>query len=335
MIFNLPIEPLEERYSKQWNEYLPELFDKNDLKHRWVYGQPTSDKIENGEFLDIYNTNIYKSTQLTQLIQAIKNGVVTKDDTIFIHDGWFPGIEALFYIRDCSMIDFKIYAYLHAGTWDPHDFLNQSECGRWANQLENSWMAGYDKIFVATEFHKSLILRNRTVDPDKIKVVGMPFIPEVPPGLEWKDKEDLIVFPHRLAPEKQESHFWKLEEYFSAKSGFDYLFLVTKRATSNKKEYYDILCRAKIAVSFANQETFGIAMYEASLAGCFCLVPNRLSYPELFINNCRYANEYELLEMIEYYTDWEDIMKESAESQKKFISQIQGLSIRKFIQELR
>jgi hypothetical protein len=43
-----------------------------------------------------------------------------------------------------------------------------------------------------------------------------------------------------------------------------------------------LLQRAKFAVSFADQETLGISMYEAACAGACPIVPNRLSYNEMY-----------------------------------------------------
>ncbi len=50
----------------------------------------------------------------------------------------------------------------------------------------------------------------------------------------------------------------------------------------NRDEYEQALIEADIAVSTANHEFFGISMLEAAAAGAFPLVPDKLSYPELF-----------------------------------------------------
>jgi glycosyltransferase involved in cell wall biosynthesis len=50
----------------------------------------------------------------------------------------------------------------------------------------------------------------------------------------------------------------------------------------SRKEYAQLLSQGTIAVSTAKHEFFGISMVEALRAGCRLLVPNRLSYPELF-----------------------------------------------------
>jgi glycosyltransferase involved in cell wall biosynthesis len=49
----------------------------------------------------------------------------------------------------------------------------------------------------------------------------------------------------------------------------------------NREEYIKTLQQADVIVSTANHEFFGITVLEAISAGCFPLLPNRLSYPEL------------------------------------------------------
>ena len=50
----------------------------------------------------------------------------------------------------------------------------------------------------------------------------------------------------------------------------------------DKDAYYRILKEGHLVVSTSHHEFFGIAILEAVRAGCRPLVPNRLSYPELF-----------------------------------------------------
>lgn len=55
-------------------------------------------------------------------------------------------------------------------------------------------------------------------------------------------------------------------------------------------DYRALLGRAQIAVSTADHEFFGISMIEAAHAGAHPLVPDRLSYPELFAPDYRYGD---------------------------------------------
>jgi len=49
----------------------------------------------------------------------------------------------------------------------------------------------------------------------------------------------------------------------------------------SRQDYFSLLASADIVVSTAIQENFGLSIVEAVQCGCFPLLPNRLSYPEL------------------------------------------------------
>ncbi len=49
----------------------------------------------------------------------------------------------------------------------------------------------------------------------------------------------------------------------------------------SKQAYLDWLSRGTVTISTAIQENFGISTMEAIAQGCFPLLPDRLSYPEL------------------------------------------------------
>ncbi len=70
----------------------------------------------------------------------------------------------------------------------------------------------------------------------------------------------------------------------------------------NRPAYWSWLARADVAVSTALQETFGIAVVESLLAGCWPLLPDRLSYREVlspeFHAPCLYASEADLFDRL-------------------------------------
>ncbi|EDM79744.1 glycosyl transferase, group 1 [Plesiocystis pacifica SIR-1] len=59
----------------------------------------------------------------------------------------------------------------------------------------------------------------------------------------------------------------------------------------SRADYLALLGQAQVALSTARHEFFGVAMLEAAHAGAQVLVPDRLSYPELFPPEARYADE--------------------------------------------
>lgn len=71
--------------------------------------------------------------------------------------------------------------------------------------------------------------------------------------------------------------------------------IVVFGGVEDRAEYLGWLHRAQIAVSTAEQEFFGIAAIEASHAGAWVLVPDRLAYPEVFPPEHRYRDVDELV----------------------------------------
>jgi len=68
---------------------------------------------------------------------------------------------------------------------------------------------------------------------------------------------------------------------------------------AREAEYRSLLDRADVVVSTASQEFFGMSIAEAVAAGCWPLVPARLSYPELiphkFHDRCLYVGRADLV----------------------------------------
>ena len=75
--------------------------------------------------------------------------------------------------------------------------------------------------------------------------------------------------------------------------------------TEDRAEYYALLGRAHIAVSTAHHEFFGLSMLEATHFGARPLVPNRLSYPELFPAVYRYEDDALATQLIGLCRAWE------------------------------
>ena len=301
-LFVVPIEPIEERYSTQWLKWFKKELEQADVFKSVIYvdPKPISEEISNGEFLDVTGTNYYKASQLQILMTYLHTGAIQKGDIIFFLDYWFPGVEMLAYVRDGMNLGFKIAGCLHAGTWDPEDFLSHKGMERWARNVEQSWLDIADLIFVATDFHRHLIRSARDVTPGKIKVTGFPLYEETinPNGYHPGDQRKTltVVFPHRLAPEKDPELFDALKQEWRRESNQgnfpnvkSFKFIKTKDNYQGKANYYDILKSSIFAISFAKQETWGIAMQEAVLCGCIPIVPDRLSYSELYLDCFKYT----------------------------------------------
>lgn len=302
MIVNVPIEPLEERYSGIWYSVIPlELSAASSKRVTSVLGKEY-EKIESGQFLDVHNTISWKTDQLSKIVAMIKAGVIGNNDVIFFNDLWFPGLEALFYIRNGTGVRFKIAGMFHAGTWDEHDWTHYTGMTPWARHLENCWLSELDAIFVATEFHKTLITSSRLVN-NRIFDTGFPRAWDIEKCQATKedieDKKNIVVFPHRLALEKQPQIFDDVAQKLKVEFP-DWYFIKSKDICTDKDSYYSLLKKSKIAVSTALQETWGIAMQEATIAGCIPAVPDRLSYDEMYNELFKYSNG-DLIHKLRYY----------------------------------
>jgi len=329
-IYLVPIEPIEERYSEQWLTWFKKELVDNNISHSVIIPPVslTGNKIKTGEFLDVIGTNSYKAQQLVILCKLIYEGIILDDDIILFMDYWFPGVEMLQYIRDGAKKKFKIAGMLHAGTWDPFDFLSRSNMTSWARNIENSWLNFADVLFVATNFHKELILNSNQVNPDKIKVTGFPIYKDFSDNVEKESglKTINVVFPHRLAPEKQPNLFDKMLDTYAPASGFT--TRKTQQDYTTKKQYYRTLSLSKIAISFALQETWGIAMQEAVLLGCIPIVPDRLAYSEMYPDvfkiesnvNTPSSEMHDMYKKIEIiFHDFEDYKEELKSLQTTFL----------------
>lgn len=307
-IIHLPIEPFPQRYSEDWLQWYREYGeDSGDDEHTFILGNQGYRKITHGSFLDVTGTLLFKNSQMYEVIAWINSRINTQDwakTVFFFHDLWHPGVTDLFYVRDGLELPFKIVGSLHAGTYDPWDFLAQQGMGQWAHSIEFTWFTNVDRIFVATNFHKSLLSQTRVPSwgLDTVKVTGFPIYPRTTIHQATTCLKNLdIVFPHRLNPEKQPDLF----DDFACKNR-DYICDKTLNLSLTKKEYYQQLCKYKVAVSYALQETWGIAMQECVFAGCFPFVPDRLSYSEMYPTCFKYAEDERESRLLYLLKNWKN-----------------------------
>ncbi len=332
-LYIFTLEPIEKRYTKQWFEYWINEFPKYYDEVEYINGTLGSDKIEKGKFLDINKTNIWKAEQVIQVAWKFQKDEIKDGDTFIFCDGWCFGITALKYMAQLNDINIKIYTYLHAGTWDEYDFISQAGLRDWAKHNELGWLKACDGHFVATLFHKRLILDyfGKEQFKSKIHVVGFPMDwDKVIEDCKVKSKvnrKKLVVFPHRIDKEKCPEVFDRLSLVLPK-----YEFVKTMNVTKNKKEYYELISEAKVIFSANKQETFGIGSVEAICLGCIPVVPNKLSYVELYDRIFRYNNLSEAKEMIKNFMnnyDWKDKVKKALDKDIKNIKENSRNSIRK------
>jgi hypothetical protein len=70
----------------------------------------------------------------------------------------------------------------------------------------------------------------------------------------------------------------------------EYEFVVCQDQELTKNEYHNLLGEAKIVFSANLQETLGISCYEGSVVDAMPMVPNRLSYTEMYAEEFKYPS---------------------------------------------
>jgi hypothetical protein len=100
-------------------------------------------------------------------------------------------------------------------------------------------------------------------------------------------KRDLILFPHRIAPEKQVEIFKELAIALP-----QYEWIVCQEQNLTKAGYHTLLGEAKMVFSANLQETLGISMYEGALTDAIPMVPDRLSYKEMYAEIWKYPSSW-------------------------------------------
>lgn len=308
-IVMLPLERLEQRYTVEWYDW----FNFYMKPYAVIDGVMVTDKIEDGAFLDICGTNYFKATQIAKTVKFIKDHKddpdKMKDYIFFTTDVWHCGIESLAYIRDGLGLKFKIAGCLHAGTYDKFDFITHKGMGYWGKDYENSLFRIFDYVFVATEWHKRQLIHSRDVEPNKVHVTGFPIYYEQPypmPSPLNVNKENIIVFPNRLTIDKNPQLF----EFVRDNTAFcprlkEWQFVTTfsDKGFLSKKDYWSMLFKSKIMISFADHENWGISVQEALFAGCFVILPNKLSYVELYNPIIRYNSAMDLFPILDLVLD--------------------------------
>ena len=226
-------------------------------------------------------------------------GTVKPGDHFLFTDAWHPGIINLKYMSELLGIPVKIHALWHAGSYDPQDFLGRLiGNANWVRLAEKSFFHAIDHNYFATDFHIEMFFENllgidnrtgriRYMPKGYVVRTGWPmeYMPDTLAPYQGMRKRDLIVFPHRIAPEKQVEIFRDLKKQLP-----EFEFIVCQDQELTKHEYHNILGEAKMVFSCSLQETLGIGSYEGALLNAMPIVPDRLSYSEMYDLEFKYPS---------------------------------------------
>lgn len=303
-IIVVPIEPVETRYTWEWYDHVPGVLIDAGFDVYRVDAIMAPPKAETSDFLNWTATNIYKSRQIEIISEWFADGTIKDGDTFLFCDFWHPGVAQVRYMAVMLGIKVKLVGLAHAGAYDGWDRLaikgREANDIMWAYQTEQMFKYTYDRIIFATEFHRDLFELTHGMSPSLL-VAGFP-MEYIADNITKFGNDTLlyqrqnryrIVFSQRLAPEKQPELFdaLKVEMTMAYGDRFEFVNVLERYENPTKRDYYTELLKSDLYISFALQETLGITPYEAMLAGCKILVPDRLSYEEMWLPEFKYPDK--------------------------------------------
>ena len=334
------IEAVDTRYTKQWKEYLPkQLRHATNNEVVVISGGEVPQATTPGAFLNFAGTNNYKSQQMLEISRMFANGEIKNGDYFLYTDAWNPTVIQLRYMAELLGVNVSIGGLWHAGSYDPQDFLGRLIGDKpWVRHAEMSMFECYDDNFFASDFHIDMFTdvfdEDYAINYDSIKRVGWPmeYLKGSLDSYKGMEKRDLILFPHRIAPEKQVEIFRDLKAQLP-----QYDFVVCQEQQLSKNEYHNLLGEAKLVFSANLQETLGISWYEGALVDAIPMVPDRLSYSEMALPEFKYPSDWTedydsymqnrekvTKQLVEYIENYEDVLpsinKQLTKLNKEFFS---------------
>lgn len=301
-IWVIPIEKIEMRYTAQWYTDIPAILSEELSKQglNWkvvtVPGQSVEDTTTPGAFLDFGATNFYKGTQTASISKLFSQGQVQPGDKFLVTDFWHFGITAIRYMSELLDIPVEIHGIAHAGAYDPTDILGMKMTKPWPHEQEKAWFHACDYLYFGTDFHKNMFLKNLKISKKYHKKAvrsGQPSIKFAQSCFDYGFKNDqrdnIIVFPHRLNSDKQPEIF---RDLMTQPGTEDWKYVVTQDSNFTKQEYYNVLAQSKIVFSCSLHENLGIGQMEGALCGCVPVMPDRSAYTEMYDPIFKYPSEW-------------------------------------------
>lgn len=344
MLYYIPLEIYEERYTKQWSAPVTGWLERNWIANNIpyvrvdsLYGPDPSCGIESGAVLDVTRRAQHGFAQTARLIDFAVEGKLTSDDVIFFDDFWHPGFEMLPYTFHQLGIKPKMYAFCHAQSVDEFDFTYDMR--RWMRVFEQGIGRVLDGIFVNSTLLKDLLVQASIQSWHKIHVIGHIFceeevlerMPKKPPlGREidviftsrWDDEKNPIFFLEVMERVIQLRPHLNIEVCTGAQSIRSnnkrniealedfitrYPRNINIKAGLTKEQYYGELCKSKIQMSTSSQDWVSFVLLEGSVAGCYPIYPAYRSFIQALNNNSNYL--YRHLNALSASTKIIDVLK--------------------------
>ncbi len=321
-LFYLPLEPYEERYTKQlsspsgWFERQAEACGVEFTRIDGYLGEQEIPKeIVVGKVVDAMGRSLWAMRQMQGLLPLIQNG-----DIVYVEDFWHPGLESIPYYCQMADIKVKVYARCWAQTVEPHDFTY--EMREWMRHYERGqgqWLAG---IFVAARAHRDMLIMHQIASKRKIHVIGLPFDSsavldrfrcdtEVPDSRTCitprEDRPPRVIFSSRWDAEKQPKIYLEIAKRMHERYPDENIEFIatTSRSTHSegwkkmledctmggdhvipirvdKRGYYDYLRQSRVQFNCALLDFVSFTLLEACTFDCLPVYPSYCSFPDEF-----------------------------------------------------
>lgn len=213
-LYYVGLEPLKERYTGAWSQWLPSLF-ATAFEVVDIPGTPLASVVEKGTFLDVNSSAHYKATQLAHIAEMFHKGDIEEGSVFWFSDIEFNGLEMVRYLSRLNNVPVKIVGFLHAGSYYTGDIMEAvADVGAFAEPL---WLKCCDAVFVGSA-HSARIFTSARLDPlpremagrlrERLVVTGNPFrshevIGEHYATLATAPRRFDVVFPHRPDADKR------------------------------------------------------------------------------------------------------------------------------------
>ena len=290
MIYVVPIEPIDARYTKQWYFNIPQKLQELGAEVITIDGKVENNKTTPGAFLDFCRTNAYKSEQIVEIATLFENGNVKAGDKFLVTDAWNYAIIAIRYMSTLMNIPVEIHGIWHAGSYDRTDILGMKMDLNWSISFERSLFEACDWNYFGTHFHRDMFIANVGItNRHRAIVSGQPheLLLQQLNKVEKVLKEDIVIWPHRASEDKNYDIAKILQKRYSN-------FIITQEFDPplTKEEYYKKMSQCRVIFSCALHENLGISVMEGTMLGCIPVVPNSSSYREMYLDCFKYSAEW-------------------------------------------
>jgi hypothetical protein len=323
-LFFCGLESYESRYTLQLTEWNKQVFQRRAIDVEYVNGQPidNTQSISVGQVLDAHGRSYFSLSQMMNLIQMMKQGHVTNQDIIYFEDMYTPGFDALGYILDQVVEEYRprIFVRCLAQTIDPDDFLHV-----WSI---DSWMRHYEQVVNNIVLKsKGAILASSEEMVAHMKIAGWTALIYNISGLAFGKNEVKSRVPHikpfdqrtrrvgfgaRWDQEKQPDFYMDLIEEWHQRFEDDTVEFAVYTGSSlrsnysahvhrakdlaaqgklviyenlKKNDYYNLLNDTRVLFNCALQDWVSNTVSEADALGSNVLFPAYRSFPETFAND--------------------------------------------------